>query len=114
MVRPLAPANRPPTLFIVMAAASPTLPARALVRHVLVPLIAPAAIIGLALTPVSVFGCVNRGLMAVAVVLASTCAACVTLGIGARFQRREDPDASRWLLTTLILLMPIALLIGLG
>jgi len=36
----------------------------ALIRHIALPAVAPAAVTGLYFTPVAVFGCVNRGLMA--------------------------------------------------
>lgn len=86
-------------------------PARVLRKHVLIPAIAPAAIVGLTFTPVEVFGCVGRGLLAVGVVLASTLAACATTAIAARARVRRDTGASeRWLLSTLILLLPVALL----
>jgi hypothetical protein len=83
-----------------------------LVRHLAIPLVAPAAIVALYFTPVEVFGCVNRGLMAVAVALLSTGAACATTAIGARALARRDASSTRWLLSTLILLLPIALLVG--
>src|SRR5262245_44469659 len=86
--------------------------ASVLVRHLVLPLLAPAAIVALYFTPVSVFGCANRGLMAVAVALVSTGAACATTAIGARARVRRDPASTRWLLSTLILLLPIALLVG--
>ena len=40
-------------------------------RHILIPAIAPIAVVALYLTPVSLVGCVNRGLMALAVVFLS-------------------------------------------
>lgn len=85
---------------------------RVLIGHLVCPAAAPAAVVALYLTPVAVFGCVNRGLMALAVVLLSTLVACVTLGIGLRLRSRQDPSTSWWLLTTLILLLPIALVVG--
>jgi hypothetical protein len=50
----------------------------ALARHLLIPATAPAALVGLYFTPVTLFGCVNRGWLALAVVLISAVAACVT------------------------------------
>jgi hypothetical protein len=73
------------------------------IKPVTLPAVAPAAVVGLYFTPVVLFGCVNRGLMAI--VLVSTVAAAVTIGIGV-------PSTGRWLLSTLILLLPIALVIG--
>jgi len=82
------------------------------IRNIALPALAPAAVIGLYFTPVLWFGCVNRGLMALAVVLISTVVACVTTGIGVRAKARNDPSANLWLLSTLILLLPIALVLG--
>jgi len=45
-------------------------------------------------------------------VLLSSLAACVTLAIGVRAKARHDPSVDWWLLTTLILLLPIALIVG--
>ena len=54
----------------------------AILRHVALPAVAPAAVIGLYFTPVLLFGCVNRGLLALGVVLVSAGAAFVTARIG--------------------------------
>jgi hypothetical protein len=85
---------------------------KAAVKHIALPAAAPVAVIGLYFTPVLVFGCVNRGLLAVAIVLASAVAACVTTGKGVRAKAQGLPSANWWLLTTLILVMPIALVLG--
>jgi hypothetical protein len=83
----------------------------ALVRHVALPAVAPAAIIGLYFTPVLLFGCVHRGLLALAVVLLSAGAAFVTIGIGLREQARGRSSA-RWLISTAILTTPLVLVLG--
>lgn len=82
-----------------------------LVRHVALPAVAPAAVVGLYFTPVLLFGCVNRGLLALAVVLLSAGAAFVTVGIGLREQARGRSSA-RWLISTLILTTPLVLVLG--
>ena len=84
----------------------------AVVKHIVLPAAAPIAVTGLYFTPVLVFGCVNRGLLAVAIVLASALAACVTTGKGVRARAQGLPSANWWLLSTLILVMPIALVLG--
>jgi hypothetical protein len=81
------------------------------VRHVALPALAPAALIGLYFTPVLLFGCVNRGLLAVAVALASAVGAFVTVGIALRLRVRGKP-AGLWIVSTLILASPLALLLG--
>ena len=82
------------------------------VRHIALPAVAPAAVIGLYFTPVLLFGCGNRGLMAMAVVLISAIAACVTSGIGVRARAQGRSSAQWWLLSTLILVVPIVLVLG--
>ncbi|HEY7433924.1 MAG TPA: hypothetical protein VIE41_02185 [Methylomirabilota bacterium] len=83
----------------------------ALLRHVALPAVAPAAVIGLYFTPVLLFGCVNRGLLALAVVLLSAGAAFVTVVIGLREQARGRSSV-RWLISTVILTTPLVLVLG--
>jgi hypothetical protein len=82
------------------------------IRHIALPAVAPAAVVGLYFTPVQLFGCVNRGLMALVVVLISTAAACVTAGIGLRAKAQERAASHWWLVSTLILVLPIVLVLG--
>jgi hypothetical protein len=82
-----------------------------LIKHVAIPALAPAALFALYLTPVSLIGCVNRGLLAVAVVLASAAAAFVTVGIGLREQARQEPS-HWWIVSTAILTLPLVLILG--
>ena len=84
-----------------------------LTRHVLLPALAPATTVALYFTPVLWFGCVNRGLMAIAVVLTSAAGAFVALSRGFRAKSRREP-VDWWILTALILTIPLALIIGLG
>lgn len=81
------------------------------VRHVALPALAPAALIGLYFTPVLLFGCVNRGLLAVAVALVSAIGAFVTVGIAFRLRAQGKPSGL-WILSTAILTLPLALLVG--
>jgi hypothetical protein len=81
------------------------------VKHVALPALAPAALIGLHFTPVLLFGCVNRGLLAVAVALVSAIGAFVTVGIALRLRAQGKPSGL-WILSTAILTSPLALLVG--
>lgn len=81
------------------------------VKHVALPALAPAALIGLYFTPVLLFGCVNRGLLALGVALLSAAGAFVTVGIALR-RRVQGKPAGLWILSTLILTSPLALLLG--
>lgn len=84
---------------------------RPLVRHVLLPALAPLAVVGLYFTPVLLFGCVNRGLLALAVVLLSAGGAFGTITMGFRAQAQGRPVAW-WLLTSVILTLPLVLVLG--
>ena len=84
-----------------------------LVRHLILPLIAPATLICLYFTPKSVFGCANRGYIALAVVFLAMVAAVPTAMKGAAAKRRgANDEANGWLVSTLILLSPAVLLAG--
>jgi hypothetical protein len=83
-------------------------------RHVLLPALAPLAIVGLYFTPVSLIGCANRGLLALLLVGLSTIAAFVTVAIAVRGRTRGDPSSSWWILSAVILTLPLLLLGPLG
>jgi hypothetical protein len=69
------------------------------VRHIFLPVMAPALLVGLYFTPVALVGCVNRGLMALAVVLISAVAAFVTVGIAIRLGMKKDSSSRWWILS---------------
>jgi ABC-type amino acid transport system permease subunit len=94
-----------------MALASPTADSIA-VRHVLLPAIAPLAIVGLYVTPVSLIGCANRGLLALVVASVSTAAAFVTVATAFRARMRGDRSSIWWTVSTLVLTLPLVLLLG--
>lgn len=73
---------------------------------------APALLVGLYFTPVALVGCVNRGLMALAVVLISAVAAFITVGIAIRLGIKKDPSSRWWILSTIILTLPLVLILG--
>jgi type IV secretory pathway protease TraF len=86
---------------------------RRFIRHLILPLIAPATLICLYFTPKTVFGCANRGYLALATVLLSMIAAVPTAMMGVVAKRRgANDEANGWLLTTLILVSPLVLLVG--
>jgi hypothetical protein len=81
------------------------------VRHVALPTLAPAALIALYFTPVLLFGCVNRGWIAVAIALGSAIGAFVAIGTAFRLRARGKPSGL-WILSATILTSPLALLLG--
>jgi hypothetical protein len=82
-----------------------------LLRHVALPSLAPAAVIGLYFTPVLLFGCINRGLLALAIVLIAAVSAFATIGMGFRARAQGRPSG-RWLCSALILTLPLVLVLG--
>lgn len=84
---------------------------RTLLRHVALPAAAPLAVIGLYFTPVLLFGCVNRGLMALAVVLISAGAAFVAIAKGFRARTQGRPSGW-WIVSAGILTLPLLLILG--
>ena len=84
-----------------------------LTRHVLVPAVAPLAIVGLYFTPVTLMGCVNRGLVAVTIVLASLLAGIAAGVLGLRARAGNDASSSGWwMASAFILLLPALLVLG--
>jgi hypothetical protein len=67
-----------------------------LFRHVGLPLIAPAALICLSFTPRAVFGCANRGLMALGIVFIAMIASVVTTPKGIDKKKRGENGEANW------------------
>ena len=82
------------------------------VKHLLLPLLAPLAVVALYFTPKETYGCANRGLMAFAVVLAAAVGALAATIRGSAEHRRGNDHYVWWLVTTLVLLLPMVLLLG--
>ncbi len=82
------------------------------IKHVVIPAVAPIIIVGLYFTPVTVFGCANRGLIAVSVSLISAICAFVTIGLGISARMRHDSTSLRWFLSAMIFTLPLVLLVG--
>jgi hypothetical protein len=81
-------------------------------RHILLPAVPTILVVELYFIPVSVFGCVNRGLMALAVVLVSAVAAFVTVGMAFHLRIKNDPSSIWWIISTAILALPLILVLG--
>ena len=83
------------------------------IRHLILPLIAPSTLICLYFTPKTVFGCANRGYLALASVLLSMIAAVPTAMMWAVAKKRgANDEANWWLVTTMIFVSPLVLLVG--
>ena len=82
------------------------------IKHIALPAVAPALIVGLYFTPVMLFGCINRGLFAVSVALISAILAFVNMALAFSALRKRDPISRWWILSAAIFILPLALLIG--
>lgn len=82
------------------------------VRHIVLPLSASAALVALYYTPATVIGCVTRGLLALGIALAAAAAAFIVLGLSLRDARRGVASARLRLITAALLILPLALLLG--
>lgn len=84
-----------------------------IIKHLILPSLAPAILICLYFTPKSLFGCATRGIMALAVVAIGLAAAVPAAMKGAAAKRRGAvEEANWWTVTMLILVAPVALLLG--
>jgi hypothetical protein len=84
-----------------------------LTRHILLPLLSTLILVALYFTPKETFGCVQRGLMAVFVVLVSAGFAFWAIFKGFRAKSCGEVDAANWwIITAILLTLPLALLLG--
>ena len=81
-------------------------------RHILLPTIAPLAIVGLYFTPVTLIGCADRGWLAVAIVAVSAVGAFVAVALALRGRTRGDTSSTWWMLSAVVLTLPLALALG--
>ena len=89
------------------------MPRHRIMRHLILPSIAPVALIWLYFTPKAVFGCANRGYMALGVVFFALVGAILTAIKSIKARRDGDNDSANWwIFTTLILVSPLVLLAG--
>lgn len=82
------------------------------VRHVALPAAAPLTLVALYYTPLTVVGCAERGLLALAVTAAATVAAFGCIALGFRARARSDELSRWWVLSAAILTLSPALLLG--
>lgn len=90
-----------------------------IVYHVIIPAVMPALFFVVASTPVEVLGCLVRGLIALLIALISGVAALVAAIIGAKRgakggaegRIRHDRNRIWWVVSTLILVIPVIAMI---
>jgi len=83
-------------------------------RHVLFPALLPLAFLALVLMPVEVIGCRNRGILALVIALTSGGAAIACSIRALKLKRLGSPDSARWVVSSLILTVPVVALIVLA
>jgi len=82
-----------------------------LISYILITAIMPVLFFLIALSPVEVFGCRTRGLLALLIAFASGIAALVTTIKGARERAQVDSNARWWMISTLVLVIPVIAMI---
>ena len=75
-------------------------------RHIALPAVAPLLFFSIAAIPVETIGCRNRGLLAVAVTLASAAGSLAAAVAALRGRVRRDPESFWWIVTAIILVLP--------
>ena len=85
-----------------------------IVNHIIIPIMMPVLFLIIASTPIEVLGCALRGLIAVLIALISGLAALVTVIVGLRGRIRQDKNSVWWVLSTLILVIPVIAMIVLA
>ncbi len=78
-----------------------------IVYHLILPGIMPALFLAVALTPVEVLGCFFRGLIAMLIALASGLAALAAAIMGLKGRVQYDKNSVWWVLSTLMLVIPV-------
>ncbi len=84
---------------------------RRIVYHLILPAIMPVLLFAVALTPVEVLGCFFRGLIAMLIALASGLAALAAAIMGLKRRVEYDKNSVWWVLSTLILVIPIIVMV---
>jgi len=86
-----------------------------IVNHIIIPAMMTVLFFVVALTPVELLGCFVRGLIAMLIALISGLAALVAVIIaakgGAKGRVRHDENSIWWVLSTLILVIPVIAMI---
>lgn len=82
--------------------------------HIIIPALFSILFFINAALPKTTLGCANRGIVAMAIAVASIMMALVTVIIGLKLRISKDPRSFWWIITTLILMIPSIALIYLA
>jgi hypothetical protein len=77
------------------------------VRHFIVPAIMPVIFFAVALYPVDLLGCRTRGLLALSIAFVSGLAGLGAAGMALKGRVKGEAGSEKWILTTLILTIPV-------
>jgi hypothetical protein len=82
-----------------------------IVNHIIIPAMMSVLFFVVASTPVEVLGCFVRGLIAMLIALISGLAALAAAIIGLKGRLRHDQNAIWWVMSTLLLVIPVIAMI---
>jgi hypothetical protein len=85
-----------------------------IIRHTIVPAIMPVLFFAVALTPVDLLGCKTRGLIAFSIAFLSGLAALGTVVMALKGRVKGTAGSEKWIVTTLILTIPVVALLVLA
>jgi len=85
-----------------------------IVNHIIIPAMMGVLFFAVALTPVEVLGCFLRGLTTLLIASISGLAALAAVMIGLKGRVRHDKNSIWWVLSTLILIIPVIAMIMLA
>ena len=85
-----------------------------IIRHAIVPAIMPLLFLAVALTPVELLGCKTRGLIALSIALVSGLAGLGTAVMALKGRVKGEASSLRWIVTTLILTIPVVAMLVLA
>ena len=84
------------------------------IRHFLVPAIMPVLFFAVALSPVELLGCRTRGLVALFIAFMSGLAGLGAAVMALKGRRKGEAGSERWIVTTLILTIPVVAMLVLA
>jgi hypothetical protein len=82
-----------------------------IVNHIIIPIMMAVLFFVVVLTPVEVLGCFVRGVVALLIAVISGLAALVMVIIGLKGRVRHDRNSIWWVMSSLILVIPVVAMI---
>jgi hypothetical protein len=85
-----------------------------ILRHFVAPSIMPVLFFAVALSPVDLLGCRTRGIIALSIALLSGLAGLAAAGMALKGRVKGEAGSEKWILTTLVLTIPVVAMIVLA